>query len=189
MIYALDILVFAGAYILISGKTKIPHLETLKKGRAILDQIYSNNKKIRVITATIQKDRNDSQYNLEKYDDEISQLHQELDTVANQKRDALNTFENVTKTILTDEIEHNHKDRLDQLEAEYQQTAARLKETQQQVKTRTLYVTNHYATYLGKEFLDPLKIVDLSALIREGKAKNVSEAIDQYQSQKQTPEQ
>lgn len=186
VIYALDILIFAGAYILISGKTKIPHLETLKKGRTILDQIYSNNKKIHVITATIQKDRNESQYNLEKYDDEISQLHQELDTVANQKKDALNTFENVTKTILTDEIEHNHKDRLDQLEAEYQQTAARLKETQQQVKTRTLYVANHYATYLGKEFLDPLKIVDLSALIRDGKAKNVSEAIAQYQSQKQT---
>ncbi len=185
LIYVVDILVFAGAYILISNKTKMPHLETLKKGRAILDQIYSNNKKIRAITATIQKDRNESQYNLEKYDDEISQLHQELDTVADQKKDALNTFENVTKTILTDEIEHNHKDRLDQLEAEYQQTVAQLKETRQQVKTRTLYVTNHYATYLGKEFLDPVKIVDLSALIRDGKAKNVSEAISLYQNQKQ----
>lgn len=189
VIYALDILVFAGAYILISSKTKVPHLDTLKKGRAILDQIYSNHKKIRVITATIRKDRNESQYNLEKYDDEISQLQQELDTVANQKKEALNTFENVTKTILSDEIEHNHKERLDQLEQDYQQTSARLKETQQQLKTRTLYVAEHYGTYLGKEFLDPLKIVDLSALIRDGKAKNVTEAIAQYQNQKQAPAQ
>ena len=57
-----------------------------KEGRQILDQMHSNDKKIKVITGTIRKDRNESQYDLEKYDDEIARLTQELNEVAAKKK-------------------------------------------------------------------------------------------------------
>lgn len=185
VVYLADVVLFGGSYIAVGNRTKLLYTETLREGRQILDQIYGNNRKIKVITSTIRKDRNESLYNLEKYDDEISQLQQELNEVAAQKKDALNTFENVTKTILADEIEHNHQDTMEQLRKEYDQVRDELKDAMQQVKTRRLYVTDHYGVHLGKEFLDPLKIAELCTIVQNGQAVNVSEAIAAHKRQHQ----
>lgn len=183
VIYLLDVLLAGGLYVLIGNKTRMHHLETLKEGRVILDQIHSNNKKIKVITSTIRKDRNESLYDLKKFDDEIAQAEQELSDVAAKKRDALNTFENVTKNILSDEIEHNSKDKLDKMQAEYQGIADQLKHLSIQVKGQRLTITDQYSTYLGKEFLDAARITELSSIIQGGQAANLSEAIEVYKTQ------
>lgn len=181
-IYLLDIILFGGAYIAVGNKGKLHHLETLKEGRKIKDQIHSNDKKIKVIVSTIRKDRNESLYNLEKYDDEIAQIEQELARVTEQKKEALNTFETVTKVILSDEIMHNNQERLDSLQAEYKQAADQLRATEAKVKERRLYITDHYGMYLGSDLLEPLKIADLTSLIQEDRAKNLSEAIEIYKT-------
>lgn len=181
-IYLADILVFGGLYMTIGNNTKLQYMEPLKEGRQILDQINANNKKIRVITSTIRKDRNESLYDLEKYDDEIARLQQELSDVAAQKKDALNTFESVTKTILQDEIEHNHKEKLEKLQADYANVKEQLRATSAEVKEKRLYITNNYASLLGQEFLNPFKINDLCMIIKDGRASNVSEAIAVYRN-------
>lgn len=181
-IYLLDILVFGGVYIAVGNKGKLHNLETLKEGRKIKDQIHSNDKKIKVITSTIRKDRNESLYNLEKYDDEIAQIEQELTRVTDQKKEALNTFESVTKVIISDEIMHNNQERLDGLEEEYEQAAGQLRATEAKVKERRLYITDHYGMYLGSDLLEPLKIAELAALVQEDKAKNLSEAVEMYRA-------
>lgn len=183
-IYLLDILLFGGAYIAAGNKGRLHNLETLKEGRKIKDQIHSNDKKIKVIISTIRKDRNESLYNLEKYDDEIAQIEQELTRITEQKKEALNTFETVTKVILSDEIMHNNQEKLDGLQEEYDKAAEQLRATEAKVKERRLYITDHYGMYLGSDLLDPLKIAELTAMIQEDKAKNLSEAIELYQSGK-----
>lgn len=185
LIYVVDIFVCGGIYLKIGNVTKVRYMDSLKEGRKIRDQIRSNNKKIQVITTTIRKDRNDSQYDLEKYDDEIAQFQQELNDVTAKKKEALNAFESVTKNILQDEIENNHKERLEQLRTEYEQVKEQLRIVSSEVKNRRLDVTDHYGTYLGKEFTDPEKIDVLCQLVREGKAQNVSDAIAAYGSQKE----
>lgn len=179
-IYLADILVFGGLYMTIGNNTKLKYMDPLKEGRQIKDQIHANNKKIRVITSTIRKDRNESLYNLEKYDDEIARLQQELSDTAAKKKDALNTFESVTRTILQDEIEHNHKEKLDGLQAEYGDVSEQLRATSAEVKAKRLYITDNYACHLGKELLDPFKINDLAAIIQRGEAANISEAVEVY---------
>ena len=72
-------------------------------------------KQIKIIARTIRKDKNDTVYNLEKFDDEIAQLDQDLAMTNRQKKDALNTFDTVTKTIISDEIMGNHKAEVDQM--------------------------------------------------------------------------
>ena len=74
LVYVADILIVGGIYMWIGNHTKLQYAECLKEGRQILDQMHSNDKKIKVITGTIRKDRNESQYDLEKYDDEIARL-------------------------------------------------------------------------------------------------------------------
>ncbi|MDD3253672.1 MAG: hypothetical protein PHV18_14065 [Lachnospiraceae bacterium] len=182
-IYLADILVFGGIYMSVGNHTKVQYMEALREGRQILDQMHANRKKIQVITSTIRKDRNESLYNLEKYDDEIARMQQELSDVAAKKKDALSTFESVTKTILQDEIEHNHKEKLDQLQNEYDGVREQLKSTSSELKEKRLHLTDQYETHLGTEFLDAFKIQDLIRLIRGGQAANITEAIEQYQKQ------
>ncbi len=184
-IYLVDIILVGGGYIVVGNRTKLLYLETLREGRKIQDQILSNKKKIKKITSGIRKDRNESLYNLERFDDEIARLQQELSDVEGKQKDAINAFETVTKNILSDEIEHNHKAKLEQLEAEYRTAEEELRIVMQQVKDRRLSVTERYGTYLGKEFMDSQRIVELTSIVQEGRASNVSEAIAAYQSQRQ----
>lgn len=184
-IYLVDIILVGGGYIAVGNKTKLLYMETLREGRKIQDQILSNKKKIKKITSGIRKDRNESLYNLERFDDEIARLQQELSDVEGKQKDAINAFETVTKNILSDEIEHNHKAKREQLEAEYRTAAEELRIVMQQVKDKRLSVTERYGIYLGREFMDSQRIVELISIVQEGRASNVSEAISAYQSQRQ----
>lgn len=184
-IYLADILLVGGSYIAVGNRTKMLYMEVLREGRQVYDQILLNRKKIKKITSGIRKDRNESLYNLERFDDEIARLQQELSDVAAKQKDAMNAFETVTRTILVDEIEHNHKAKIDQLEEGHRQVEGELRTVMQQVKEQRLQVTERYGTYLGREFMDSQRIVELSAIVQEGRASNVSEAVSVYQAQRQ----
>lgn len=185
LIFFLSTLIFGGLYIIISNKTKLLYMEALKEGRRMRDQLHSNKKKIKVITRSIKRDKDEAVYNLEKYDDEIAQAEQELQEIAAKKKEALGTFEQVTKTIISDEIYNNAKPRLEKLREEYSKAEQDIKEVESQLKDKSIYITDHYGTYLGKEFLDPLKIGELSEFIKNGKASNLSEAMELYKSLKE----
>ncbi len=80
------VILFGGLYVVIGNKTRIRHQDTLKRGRDIRNHLRSNQKKIKVITRTIQKDGSEDLYDLEKYDDEIARVEQELSEIASRKR-------------------------------------------------------------------------------------------------------
>lgn len=183
-IYFITVLIFGGLYVFISNKTKIPHLQVLKEGQLIRDQIHGNRKKIKVITHTIQKDRNEAVYDLQIFDDEIAQLEQELSVTAGKKKDALNTFETVTKNIIADEITNNSKEKIESMEAELDVLRRRLKEVETARNEKSLFVTDHYEPYLGKEFLSPSKLDQLLEKLVSGSAANLSEAIDSCREMK-----
>lgn len=183
-IYFLTILFFGGIYILVNNWTKVRHQAALRKGRSIRDDIKHNNRRIRSITRSIRRDRDEAVYNLEKYDDEIAQIEQELADIAEKKTEALNTFDKVTKTIISDEIAGNSREKMKQLEDAYEAAAANVKEAEVRVKEQTLFITDNYESYVGKEFMVPEKLDELADLIRLGKAATISEAEAVYKSLK-----
>lgn len=181
-IYFVCILVFGGIYTLVGNKTRGRHLEALKEGRAIRTEIMSNNRKIKIISSSIRKDGNDAVYNLEKYDDEIAQIEQDLDAIAGKKKDALSTFENVTKTIISDEITGNSKEKMDNLTSELEEVSGRRRYTETMVKEKRLYITDTYESYVGKEFLHADRLEELRMILQTGDAANISEAIEVYRN-------
>lgn len=181
-IYFITILVFGGIYILINNVTKVRHQNVLKKARGVRNLIKVNNRKIRVMIRTIKRDRDEAFYNLEKYDDEISQIEKDLEDIANKKKEALNTFDKVTRTIISDEIASNSEEKIKKLEKDYEDTLETVKESQIRVKEQTLFINDHYASYVGKEFMIPEKLDALADLIRLGKASTISEAKELYKS-------
>lgn len=179
-IYGADILIFGGLYVMIGNRTKMRYLDSLREARQILDLISGNDRKIKVITSTIRKDKNEAFYNLEKYDDDISRLEQEANEVADKKKDALNTFETVTQNILQDEIERPYRERIQGMEENLAEIRRQLEATAAEVKERRLEIADGYAGHLGREFLEPFKLQELAGIIRDGQAESITEAIEVY---------
>lgn len=97
-----------------------------------------------------------------------------------EKKDALSTFENVTKTIISDEIIASHKENLDRLKQELDQVSADLRSLESSIKEQNIRITDTYGPYLGREFLQPEKLAQLSRFIQDGSASNITEAIKLY---------
>ena len=184
-VYCLDVLLFGGLYVLVGNKTRLRYQDALKRGRAIRNTLRANRKKIRVITHTIQKDGNEDIYDLEKYDDEIACVEQELSEITTRKKDALNTFESVTKNIISDEIVASHKSHLDDLKQALEDTSLALRNLENSIKEQNIRITDTFGPYLGKEFLEPDRLSELSRIIQSGTASNITEAITVYNETKQ----
>ena len=184
-IYFLTVVIFGSIYIFIYNRTKMKHLNALRKGRTIRDLIKTNDRKVKVIIHSIKRDRDEASYDLEKYDDEIARIEQELIDIMDKKREALNTFDKVTKTIISDEIADNRKDILSKLTKEYEEARVNGKEAEIRVKEQTLFINDNYTSYIGKEFMIPERLDELADMIRMGKATTIGEAKALYSSLKE----
>lgn len=181
-IYVAAVAVFGGIYVKIGNSTKMKHMDALKEGRAIRDRIKANRKRMKAIAKSIRKDKDEAVYNLEKFDDEIAQLNQDLAQTERKKKEALNTLETVTKNIISDEIMGNNKEELDQIETDLTKTTEDLKETQNAATAKALYITDNFGIYTGKDFMTTERLSALEEIIQSGRAANISEAIIVFKS-------
>lgn len=185
-IYMALIFVFGGIYVSIGNRTKIKYMDVLKEGQEIRGKIRANRKQMRVIAKTIRRDKNETIYNLQKFDDEIAQLDQDLSQIKRKKKEALNTFDTVTRTIISDEITANYKEELDRMEKELTETTAALKETRNAAKEKALFITDNFEVYAGKEYMTVEKLAVLEDIVRTGEAANISEAISVYKRRQES---
>ena len=181
-IYVAAIVLFGGLYVKIGNSTKMKHMEALNEGRNIRNKIKANQKQMKAIEKSIRKDKDEGVYNLQKFDDEIAQLEQDKAQAERQKKEALNTFQTVTKTIISDEIMGNHKAELDQLESDLAKTEVDLRDTRVAARAKALYITDNFEISAGKEFMVLEKLEELQEIIESGKAANISDAIINYKS-------
>ncbi len=181
LLCAVCVLLFGVIYVLVGADTKSAHMDTLKEGREMRGQIRANQKKIRSVTRTIKRDLNEDVYDLGPYDDEIARLRQELSDLTSKKKEAVNTFETVTKNVIYDEIMESHSAKLETLSASVQQGDREYKELEAAVKDRELRLTERYAPYLGHEFLTTERLDALLDIMKNGNAVNLTDAIQVYE--------
>ncbi len=184
LIYFACIIVFGGLYVMVGNKTRDKYAATIKEGRKIRDQIHSNDKKIKRIIHDIKHDKNEAIYNLQKHDDEIARIEQMMSETAAKKKEALNTFETVTRNIIIDEITANNKDKLDLLRETCEFQENELKNLDDELKTQNLFVTDKFGAYLEKEFLHPQRLDALLDIVQNGAASNLNEAMDEYKKRR-----
>ena len=65
LVYFVCAVGFGGLYVVIGNRTRDRCAQALKEGRQLRDEMHGNNKRMRVITRTIKRDRNEAIYNLE----------------------------------------------------------------------------------------------------------------------------
>ena len=178
LVYFADIIIFGGLYVTIGNRSRSRYHDALKQGREIRNLLNSNEKKIKVITHSIEKDGNEDIYDLEKYDDEIACAQQELSDIAAKKKDAISSFENVTRNIIADEIEGNHRAEIEEKEQKLQEVNDSLAQLESSIRQQNIHITDTFGPYLGKEYLNTDKLLGLSKLIQSGTASNITEAIE-----------
>ncbi len=182
IIYVISIAVFGGLYVLIANISKYKNAAALGTIRRLHKDIRLNQKKIKSITKGIKGDKNEDKYDLASFDDEISHTEKEISDLISKRQEALHNFENVTKNIITDELNSQAKPKIESLQAEKAALEQDLKNTESSRKDLSLRIGSEYEVYLGKEFLTEEKIDALSALIQEKQLSNLSEAMELYKT-------
>ncbi|MCI9488307.1 MAG: hypothetical protein HFI64_15380 [Lachnospiraceae bacterium] len=184
LIYVAVILVICGLYIAVNNRTKVNHLEIMRDARKNRDMIEANRRKIRVIIKAIEKDKNESVYNLGKYDREISKIESELSELAARKQEALGVFENQTRAALEQEIVENNRMKLENLAGQLKQVTAANREMGSSLQKKTIAFTDKYGPYIGQEFLYQEKLDKLIDILNQGMASSLTEAQQIYKNVK-----
>jgi len=177
---AITVFVVNLVYILILNNVKVKHYQTLKEGRVIKDKIAANKRQMRAIRNTISKDKDDSQYGLERFDDKLAELDDELKNISQDKQDAMTLFESETKQVLTNEVNDRRLAKLEQMKNDIEMLEDNISVLEEDIKASTIAVANNYGAILGKDFCTPTKVADLISLMEDGTADTVSEAIAAY---------
>lgn len=181
-VYAGVIILALLIFTLIFKLVKEKHSEALKQAKLLRDKIDRLKKRIRKMEKSIRKDKDESQYGLEKYDEELSGLEHELDDVIERKKQALSEFENTAKKDITEEIRARYAEELDRMKSENEAAYKQQAEAETKIKSLSLDISSKYETYLGKENLSVPMLDSLLDIIDKGNAKNVAEAITYYKN-------
>jgi len=180
VIYIAVLVLFFGAYILIGNLTKDKHMDTLREGRKIRDVMRNNRRRIRAITRTIEKDRDEAGYSLEDYDQTLRQIDRELDRLAKAKDDALAQFDRVTVLEIEREITGNSQAKIEGLESELKKSREKLEVSKAKVQEFNLTLTDKYIPYLGREYMNTKALNALAGYLENGQAANLTEAKNLY---------
>ena len=107
-------------YFVVYNLTKVKHADVIKQIRAIRDKIKANNKQMDAIKNSINKDKDESVYKLDSFDEKLANLDDEADNISEEKQAALKVFENETKQLIIDEINGRRLQTLEDMKAEKQ---------------------------------------------------------------------
>ena len=184
LIVAVMVVIQLILYFVIYNSTKIKHNDVIKQARSIRDKMKANKRQMNAIKNSINKDKDESVYNLGAYDEKLADLDKEADTISDEKQGALKVFEDETKQLIIDEINSRRLQTLEDMKAEKKELEDNITKGEQLYSEKVLQITNQFASYLGEDLCREDKLSDLIALMEEGQAETVSEAITLYKGQK-----
>lgn len=179
IVYGVIVIVFVLIYLLIylsthSGNKK----EGIERGRANIDVVAKNKKEMKKIAKGIKSDTDESQYGLQEFDEEIRLAQAELAEKEEKREAALKQFDDETARQITEEIEKENKETIEKMQQEADELNVTLCEKRSAAEQLTAEVNENFGVYLGKKNLSVERIDSLIALINEGKAETVMQAID-----------
>ena len=181
LIYVVDILLIGGIYVSLMNATIGKHSAVIRDGRKIKNQIRSNRRKIKSLTKSIRTDADDTNYNLQSYDDEIAKAQQERNDVISRKQGAQNTFETVTTNIITDEIETAARPQLEELQKNFKAATELRQHFENQEKEQALNLSRTYEQYLGKAHMNAQDIDRIAEMLQQGSATSIIDAVAQLE--------
>ncbi|MBP5249808.1 MAG: hypothetical protein J6Z46_07380 [Lachnospiraceae bacterium] len=176
-VYAICIIIFGGIYVLVNNLIKDKHHAEIKKIIALRKEIAVTRKEIKRIKRGIEKSKDESEYGLEAYDNEISEMDSKLSGLSEEQRAALDVFNRETKGVVTDEIKGRYEPEINKLKERFDEASAEQKQISEKLRNESLELSRNYEAQLGKSNMTITTIDKLLAIFDEGRANTVAEAI------------
>ena len=183
LVIGITLLLVLGIYFLIFNLTSVKHRDVIAEGRKLRNQILANKKNINAIKNAINKDKDESQYELGDYDQKINQYQAEMDSLAEQKKAALTEFEQNTKKEITDEINSRRLGKLEEMKQQRQAVEEEKNTIEQQLKDATLAITDRYTKYLGKNICKEETLSDIINIMQSEQVETISEGLAIYKGE------
>lgn len=184
LIAAAVIIIQLVLYFVVYNITKIKHGDILKQGRSIRDKIKANRRQADAIRNSINKDKDESVYKLDAYDEKLANLDEEADYIGTEKQEALKAFESDTKQLIIDEINGRRLQVVNDMKAEKKELEEKIAKGEKMYSEKVLQITNQYASFIGEDLCKADKLSDLITIMDEEQVETVSEAISIYRGQR-----
>ena len=171
---------FAAVYFLIFSWTRKGNKqETIINMRSSVERISENRKFIKKRNKNIKADPDESQYNLAPYDEQVSVAKAQYDAAVSNKEEAVRQFEEVESVDIREQMQEEKAPVFTELEKEIEQMTNDLSVKTYQNCREEL---EKFSSVLGEKLMRADKLDELAALINEGKAQTIQEAIDAQKS-------
>ena len=167
---------------IIYDKTVVPHGDTIAKARRVKYDIVTNQKKMKRIEKSIRKDRNEDMYGLSDFDYKINEINDSIRNIEDAKAKAIDQFNATTKADIIAEVQGRNKENLDNMTNQLALCEDERAKLDSLIKEQRAYISSNYEAYLGREFTNVDRLVDLSDYMREDSSLTISQAIAKYKS-------
>jgi hypothetical protein len=169
---------------IVYDKTVVPHGETIAKARRVKYDIVTNQKKMKRTEKSIRKDKNEEMYGLSDFDYRINELNDSIRNIEDSKTKAIEQFNATTKADIIAEVQGRNEENLTSLKSQLASCESQQSELDTLIKEQRAYISSNYEAYLGKEFTNVDKLVELSDYMREDSSLTISQAIAKYKGNK-----
>lgn len=180
VLYIGIVVVFGSIYMLIERNVKDKYSPILKELQILRGQIRENVKEQRKMKRAILKDKDESPYELNNFDEAIETLNVELNSVEKEKADALTTFDQQTKEVISNEIKGRHEEEITALKTGLSAMIEDKKHVEEKIKRISLHLANTYEVYIGKEMMTPDKLERLATIMKEKELSTISEGLADF---------
>lgn len=177
IVYIVDIVLFGGIYMLISNLVKDKHNNEINGIAELIKEIRNTKKNIRMVKRGIEKDDDESEYGLEAYDQELAEMDIKLDGLSAGVQKALDDFEADTKQVITNEIRGRYEPEIATLQQQADAASSEHKQLTETIRNEALALSTNYEAQIGKSNMTIAVIDKLIAIIEEGKATNIGDAL------------
>ena len=180
--YVLVLGISGGLYYFVYKKVYAEHRKEMKEVSQCRKRIKSFKQKIAKKKQKIRKDSDESGYELEKYDEEIRSIQEQIDLIVDEKKNALDIFENQTKRALTDNINQRYAPDIEENSRELERTREERHQADSELNELTVKISKNYEAYLGKEILSVNIIDSMIDIMNDGNAETIADAVEYYRS-------
>ncbi|MDD5949790.1 MAG: hypothetical protein PUC39_08720 [Lachnospiraceae bacterium] len=167
-------------YLVITNRTKVRYRAQLLHCRNEKDKIRAIRRQMRAVHNKIKKDRDESDYNLGSFDEQIAAFRREMEAIGEQKKQALMDFDTEKKPLVEREIASAHDAKISEYDAQRKEAEDFQDQAASELAALRLDISNQYEAYLGKEYVTLEKLDILIGIMEEEGVTTVGDAIAVY---------
>lgn len=180
LLYILFLGIFAALYYFIRKNVYVAKKREMKEASRCRNKIADLKRRIAKKEQKIRRDSDESGYELEKFDTEIDDIQQQIDQIVEEKKNALNLFENQTKRDISNDINSRYASEIEADDKALEETREEKHAVDSELSELTVKISKNYESYLGKEVLSVNVIDSMIEIMNNGNAETIADALDYY---------